>query len=272
VKEKDSSYWQSVLATKNWDDDRSYRDGLVVEFSKPNNARNIKLVVNGKNTQLGYFALAELFKLKGESKLEWYAQLESDRSERDKFARWLMNEGMLHIQLWQHGEWKEITALPDVGPGIAKDQIAVIDVSNIPEDIVRIRLECTTDLWRIDQIYADYSPDYPLRSVELPLQRAIDESGRDVAALLRASDDRYYTTINDQYATLTFVDANRQQNTQRTYVVRTRGFYYQWLNADGRAQHAMVNRILTDPSFGRKTLMSRWLQARDQHEGISEVK
>ena len=270
IREKDRSYWQSNLTGRDWTDERNLRDGLVAEFPKPTNAKSVKLVVNGRNTRLGYFALAKIFQLKGSNKLDWYRQLESDPVERATFARWLMREGMLHIQVWQNGKWTEKTALPDVGPGISKDQVALLDISEITDDVLRIRLACTTDLWCIDQIYADYSPDVPIQTRELSLRSAINEQGQAIADLLKASDDRYYTTINDQYADIEFIDAPRQHGSQRSYVAKTKGFYYQWLDSEGPAQDDLVERILKEPIFGVKLLMPQWLKERVQYEGIAE--
>lgn len=100
---RDHVFWTSTLAGTDWADERTHRDGLLVEFPKPADARSVKLVVSGKNTRLGNFALAKIFQLKGNNKLEWYQQLETDAAERAKFAGWLKREGMLHVQLWQRG-------------------------------------------------------------------------------------------------------------------------------------------------------------------------
>ncbi len=267
--EKDGAYWQSDLAGRNWTDEHELRDGLVMEFPRPPAATSVKLIVNGKNTRLGYFALAKIFQMKGNDKLAWYTQLESNPVERTKFSRWLMREGMLHIHLWQNGTWVEKAAVPDVGPGIAKDQVAVLDISDIPDSVLRVRVDCTTDLWRIDHICADYSRDRAVTSVELPLRSGINERGSDIANLLQHPDAQYYVTVSDQYADIEFADIPHQSGMQRSYIAKTRGFYYQWLNSDGSAQHDLVERILTEPKFGTKFLMPQWMKERAEYEGIA---
>lgn len=269
IDERDGSYWQSDLTDRDWANDFDLRDGIIVEFPKRLNAKSVKLVVNGRNTRLGYFALANIFQLKGSEKLDWYSELEISPAERAKFVRWMMREGMLHIHVWQGEKWIEQSALLDVGPGISKDQVAVLDISDVKDDVLRVRLECTTDLWRIDQVYVDYSPDFYARSTALSLRSAINEQSQDVADLLNVRDERYYATVNDQYADIVFVDTPRNINLERTYVVNTTGYYYQWLDADGTADHELVERILTEPMFGAKLLLPQWEKERGAYEGIS---
>ncbi len=271
VRENDDVYWKSDLKGRDWSLDRDLRDGLVAEFPKPVDANSVKIVVSGKNTRLAYFALAKIFRLKGDDKLRWYGQLENDPAERSKFARWLMREGMLHIKVWQNDQWVEKSALPDVGPGVEKEQVAVVKINDVPGGVLKVKCECTTDLWRIDQVCVDYSPDGVITTTELSPRSAVNEQGLDVLGLLAASDERYYTTVNGQYAELVFADVPVRRSTQRSYVVRTKGFYYQWLTSEGAAQGELVERILSEPLFGTKVLMPQWIKERAQYEGIAQT-
>jgi hypothetical protein len=272
VTQEDHWYWNSDLRDRDWNDPKNFRDGLIVEFPKPANSQTVKLVVNGKNTHLGYFALAKIFALKGNRKAEWYSLLENDTTELASFARWLMREGMLHVQLWEQGKWVEKAALLDVGPGIAKSQVAILDISSMTDDMLKIRLECTTDLWQIDQVYVDYSPDVPVHAVELELKGAINELGQDVAHLLTASDEEYYTTVNDQYADLEFADTPQLPGTQRSYVAKTMGFYYQWLASEGPAQNELVQQILSEPGAGTRIFMPEWLKEQSKNHAVAETR
>ena len=204
--------------------------------------------------------------------MEWYRQLESDPVERAKFAGWLMREGMLHVQLWQRDGWVERTAFLDVGPGISKEQIVVLNIGDVTGSALKIRLECTTDLWCIDQVYVDYSPDDHVHSVELTAGKATTEHGNNVSRLLMASDDKYYVTVSNQYADVEFTALPEPDGCERSYVAKTRGFYYQWVEADGPSQDNLVEQILNRPKGGSSIIMSQWLKERAQYEGISEAR
>lgn len=262
VTDKDSLYWESDLSNKDVTRESDLRDGLILEFNKPANAKTAKIVVNGINSHLGFFALEHLFKLKGENKLQWFQELEHNPIEKGKFVNWLKREGMLHIKLWQDGQWVEQTSMFDVGPLIAKDQIAVLDISTIRDTRLKVKLESATDLWRIDQVCVDYSADRTVNVNELAPFAAIDESGRDVAQLLTSSDTIYYTTFPGQYATLKFKEVAGTPGSTRSFVLKTKGYYHQWIDAAGPDNREMVERILTEPLYGSKVFMPKWKESR----------
>lgn len=269
---RDNVYWTSTLSGRDWTDERSFRDGLTVVFPKPAHVKGVKLIVSGKNTRLGYFALAKIFQLKGRDKMEWYRRLETDPAERAKFSGWLVRQGMLHVQLWQQGRWVERGAFIDVGPGLSKEQIAVVNVDDIAGDVLKVRLECATDLWCIDQVYVDYSPDFPVHSVELTPLNATSEHGQDVSSLLKVADERYYVTVSDQYADVEFPVVPETSGCKRSYVAKTRGFYYQWVEADGPPQDGLVKQILSGDGAGLRVLMSQWSRERVRYGGISDAR
>ena len=262
VIDDDSLYWESDLSNKDVTRESDLRDGLILEFNKPANAKSAKIVVNGINSHLGFFALEHLFKLKGENKLQWFQELEHNPVEKGKFINWLKREGMLHIKLWQDGQWVEQALMYDVGPLIAKDQIAVLDISTIRDTRLRVKLESATDLWRIDHVYVDYSADRTVNARELAPFAAIDESGKDVAPLLISSDTIYYTTFPGQYATLRFKEVAGTPESKRSFVLKTKGYYHQWIDAAGPDNKEMVERILTEPLYGSKVLMPKWKESK----------
>jgi len=60
VSAKDKLFWQSDLSG-DFQKDSDVRDGIILEFAKPPGATIAKLVVNGVNTRLGFFALEKVF-------------------------------------------------------------------------------------------------------------------------------------------------------------------------------------------------------------------
>ncbi len=264
----DSLYWESDLSSKDFKRDADLTDGLDLEFEKPAGATLAKLVVNGINTELGDFAFTKLFQLAGDNKLGWYQQLERDSSERATFLSWMMREGMLHVKVWNGLAWQERAALLDGGPALARDQIALLDVRNIPGPILKVRLESTTDLWRIDRVSIDYSADLPVAVTELSPASAINERGVDMAKDLSGSDDKYYVTIPGQHADLRFTELAPRTGMARSYVLKTRGFYYQWIDAQGPEKTDMLRRVLTEPRFGQRQYLPEWKKARVEYGAL----
>lgn len=267
VTNKDTLFWESGLSSRGLTTDEDLRDGLVLEFQKPAGIKSAKLLVNGVNTALGVFAFDQLFKLKGDNKLRWYQQLENTPSERTKMIRFMMREGMLHVKVWQNDGWVEQAALSDVGPLIAKEQIAILDVSKTPGEVLKIKLESATDLWRINQVYADYSEDLPVMVEEIAPESAVDESGNDVAPLIRSADDLYYVTIRGQFAALTFREIPGKQGMKRSYIVKSKGYYHPWTAVDGEDHPELLEKVLTEPLAGNRAFMPIWKEEKVRYGG-----
>ncbi len=262
ISDADGVYWESSLRSKDVSLRENIRDTIFLEFTKPANASKVKLLVQGINTELGAFAFHNLFSLRGPSLLEWYRTLESDPVESRKLISFMMREGMLHVNVRQGNAWVEKAAYPDVGPMITKEQVVILDVNDVRDDILKIALVSTADLWRIDRIAADYSEDQLVTVYDLPLLSAVDQSGNDVAPLLSQVDNRYYCTVPGQSADLTFGDVPIAAGRTRTYVVSSRGYYHLWTNPCSTDQQAMVQRILVEPGFGATMYLPTWKELR----------
>jgi hypothetical protein len=266
ILEDDNLFWESDLPSKDLAKEDNLRDGLMMEFPKPLGAKVAKFVVRGMNTALGSFALQQLFSLKGVNRLDWYRRLEENTGESLRLLGFMKREGMLHVKVKRDNEWVEQAAFFDPGPVVSKEQLVVLDVSEISGDRIHIALECATDLWRIDQVFADYSTDIPVYPEELPLVSALDESGRDVGDLLKRDDDKYYTTIQGEIAQLAFAVPPSQPGSQSTFVLKTKGFYHEWFTQSGKDQTALLEKILEDPLLGAKLYMAKWREVKPEYQ------
>ena len=258
VLNQDERYWQSDLNSKDFTQSSGLRDGLVLEFRKPASAKAAKIVVTGTNTKLAVFAFEHIFKMKGENRLQWYQRLENDPVERMKFVRFMLREGMLRVSVWHGDKWVEQAAIVDVGPLITKPQVALLNLDGLDGDAVKIKLECTTDLWKIDQVYLDYSSDADVTVHEFSPTSAITDDGRDVSELLAQDDDQYYAMMLGQSAKVLFDIPPAPPGINRTYILKTKGYYHQWFDSHGEDHVAEVDRILAEPMYGSKVFLPLW--------------
>jgi hypothetical protein len=265
VLDEDKDYWQSDLNAKDLTQASGLRDGLVLEFLKPTAAKTAKIVVTGTNTKLAIFAFEHIFKMKGESRFQWYQRLENDPVERMKFVRFMLREGMLRVSAWHRDKWVEQAGIVDVGPLITKPQVALLDLNEIGGDTVKIKLECTTDLWKIDQVYLDYSSDADVTVHEFSPTSAITDDGRDVSSLLAQDDDQYYAMMLGQSAKVSFDIPPAAPGVNRTYVLKTRGYYHQWFDSHGEDHVAEVDRILAEPMYGSKVFLPLWKEQKQNY-------
>jgi len=256
--EKDGKIWRSDLSTKDFTRREDLRDGLILEFPRPVKAKFAKLVVNGVNTPLINFALTKVLDLVGDEKLEWYRRLETDSREAKKFVDFKMREGMLHVRVWQNSEWVEQGSMLDPGENVAKDQILVLDLSKVEGKTLKIKLESATDLWKIGHVYIDYSEDVPVVAREVAASSVVNDQGRDIARELSADDDLYHVTIQGQSADVTFDEVPIEPGMKRSYLVKAKGYYHQWYRGRGKADLALLERILVEPLFASEQYMVSW--------------
>ena len=265
VLSEDKRYWQSDLNAKDFTQSSGLRDGLVLEFPKPAAANAAKIVVVSTNTKLAIFAFERIFTMKGESRLQWYQKLENDPAEQMKFMRFMVREGMLRVSVWQKERWTDQAAIAGIGPLITKPQIALLDLSAVEGETVKIKLEATTDLWKIDQVYLDYSPDVAVAVQECSPSNAMTEDGRNVKSLLAKDDNQYYAMILGESARLSFDVPPVDSTMKRTYILKSKGYYHQWFDSHGEDHVAEVDRILAEPMYGSKVFLPLWKEQRESY-------
>lgn len=265
VRAPDSVFWESNIAQKDFSTAAQFRDGLILEFEKPLQVREAKLVVRGVNTALGVFALQNLMELTGGNKLRWLQQLKTDDRKSQELLRFMKREGMLHVSVWINDRWQEQTMLYDVGPGLVKDQLTILNLENVHGSTCRVKLESTIDLWKIDEVYIDYSRDAQMQTTPLTISSARTETGMDITPLLRANDDQYYVSLKGDVAELIFTVPQKRTHSRQSIILKSKGYYYQWVHTSGKDRSLMLERILADPSLGARTLLPLWKSVRHQY-------
>jgi hypothetical protein len=192
LNKEDGQYWESNLKAVDVLKDKDLIDNVTAEFLKPKDVKTVKIILSGLNTGLAYFALEKIFEFQGDKRIDWYNRLDSDPAERSKFVGWLMREGMLHFEIWTGKKWDERGFMPDVGPGVEKTQITIMNIADIKDDTLKVRVSFRTGLWRLDKIAADYSVDQPVEIQEVSAISAINENSIDVSNLIANRDSAYF--------------------------------------------------------------------------------
>ncbi|UCC43161.1 MAG: hypothetical protein JSU65_08395 [Candidatus Zixiibacteriota bacterium] len=261
----DDIMFESDLTSRDFNTDDQLRDGIICEFERPDGADAAKLIVNGVNTHLGYFALETLFSMRGPNKLHWYHELDNNPTERKKLIDWMMREGGLTISVWQNGNWVKQSWMPDVGPRVTAQKLAVLDLKAVAGSTVRIKLECATDLWLIDQVAMDYSEDEKIEIVPARLVQAKDDSDRDITEILNQIDTLYYSALPGDFALLSYEAVPEKEGVQRSFALKSTGYYYTWIEEDDKDSRDMVERILNEPLLGSRIYLKDWRIAREQY-------
>jgi hypothetical protein len=256
VNTKDDQFWTSNPFGRNPDNASNLRDGLELEFTKPADAGSVKLALNVRNTSWGAEMLHETLMLLGDDAASWYATLETSPMARLALKQALIREGMLQIKIWNGHLWKDADFVWGIGPKLFKDQVFELDLTGIPGDRLKLRLESTAGFWAVDNAIVDYSPDLPANVTELPLAQALDYQTKDLRQCLSHKDSAYYVMAsNADRAELSFVTPASSINTVRSFMVKCTGYYETLIPSGTRPQIDRVSHFINEPnSFGMYAL------------------
>ncbi len=260
INNEDERLYESNLENVDVNNEKDLVDYVTVTFPKPLDAESVKIIVSGLNTKLAYFALEKIFAFQGNKRISWYNCLDSDTTERTKFIQWLTREGMLHFAIWNGETWSERGVVPDVGPGVEKTQITILNLFDIPGDKLIVKASFRTGLWRLNNIAVDYSSDSQYKIQELSSISAINEKGENISSLIAESDSSYYVTFIGNQADICFPVPKKAHEHSRTIIALTKGFYNQWGAANEKTEPQIVDQILTESFFGSKFLIPLWLK------------
>ena len=258
LRTSDDRFWESELTRMDVAAEQHFRDGVILTFRKPPEARQAKLFVRARNTELGALALRAFLELQGDELYQWYQEANTSESLQQRIKQWYFRDGMLHIRVWQQGRWVLQDALLDVGPAISKDQVASLDLSGVEGEEVRVQLESSLGLWRLDTVTIDYESSAPVSVTELAAHSAETHDGRDVRELLLSDDGDYYIALPGDKADLVFKEPPRHKDHDRSYVLETKGFYYIYANDSGVPRPDLVNGILAESKVAAGYFLPRW--------------
>jgi hypothetical protein len=264
VARNDHAFWQSDLSPANLKHERNFRDGVVLTFPAPSRPARAKLLVRLRNTALGPFALKSFLELQGSGLYRWYAKANRSPAIVAELKRWFLRDGMLQVKLWENGKWVLQDALPDVGPALAKDIVARLDLSQWQGKQVKIRLESSVGLWRIDAAALGVATDEPLHVTRLDPAQARTRDGRDVRAVLARDDGAYYIALPGDSADITFNAPPMKHGEARTCILKSKGFYYIYAYDTGPSRAQLAERILNEPGLAARTFIPQWIAQQER--------
>jgi hypothetical protein len=263
INKADNQFWGNLYQNSNSSfNNNNPLNGIICEFERPPESQTAKLVLNMKNSGLGYFGLEKIHSLEGPNRMNWIYKLNSDVNERNRLKAWMMREGGLHVSLLVDGEWISQGSVPLVGPKTEAEKIVLVDLSQCHENSIKIKIESTPDLWLIDAVAIDYSTDANI-SVSVPkLCNAVTQNGQNVAEMISNPDSLYYSMLPGDYALLSFGEVPQSKDMDRTFLLKSQGFYYPWIAPGENYDSTTVDRIINEPFFGTRLLMSEWSKSK----------
>lgn len=251
----DGRSWISHPFGRDPDDRDQLRDGLVLEFDRPEAVSRATLALTVRNTGWASYLQGQLLELPGREIDAWYAKLDESPRERKRLFDAMVREGMLLVSVWDGSAWVRSGFIWEVGPSVSRVQALQIDLRGIPGERLRLRLDSTAGLWLVDDVVVDYAAT-PARGSELAVSAARAQDGRDVRDLLLSEDGRRYEMpLRSDWAELRFTAPANVQGRQRSVLVKSSGYYRIHSSAREEPQTALLDRLLDEPgAYGQYTL------------------
>ncbi len=268
VVNNDSKAWGGDLADTALIRQNAFRDRLTCTFRRTDNSSAAKLVLNARNSSLGFFALGKMFALQGPGKLDWYHRLEHNQSALGQLTGWMKREGGMTISVLTQEGWQLQAWIPDVGPQLEAERVVLLDGSDCPDSLMQVRIECAAGLWLVNRVALDWSEDVAETATDLKLLEATNQHGIDVAPLLNENDSLYYATIPGDFATLTYETPELVAGKMQTILLSSRGHYFSWISADDSASTSAFEAVMTRPGYGSELYWHEWYRARAHWDGF----
>jgi len=263
VEGHDDLIWVPEPYERDLSDPADLRDQLVVSFPRPQGASQAKLVARIRNTYWADHAFGSFLALLGSQMNTWYAS-EGRKMTPGVWGTDFMAKHGLSLTVERKGAqgWEEAGAFFPTGPIGWQEEVLTIplDPSAVSETL-DLRLTGGGMFWMVDQVAVDFGSDVPLVIHELSPEAATDQDGVDVAGLLTAADNQYHVMPQPgHYADVTYRVPPRDPAMERTYLVRSEGYYIIHQKNSGPPDYGRLANIQSDPDgFLRFSMERFWL-------------
>ena len=233
-------------------------DGVILQFNKPAECAQAKLIIRAKNSLWLEHVTAEFHGIFG-SKYEKFSERQSERPA-DFLREMMLGQGIpLSVSVekdegWVHSDYYEIA-----GPMAFRDDVLEIDLEGIKGDSIRVKLETGFMFWELDYAAIDFNTDLPVNVTMVTVQEAIDENGLDISHLIRTDDQSYYVQpeIGNE-AILTFPVPEYGAG-NKTVFLESKGYYHILREQEGRPDIQLARTFRTP---GRMQQFSREIYER----------
>ena len=255
VRENDQVFWLSDLEERNPDGEGEFRDELTFEFAKPAGAKKAKLLANVWTTMWGSHSAGKYMELFGSSLEETYEEVDRHGPWYGRFFSWMAKEELYNLKVWVEtpSGWKQRGLIMGGAPVITKDKAYILDVSDVPGEVLRLKLRPPVNFWMVNSLAVDYSEDTTVKITEIAAESVIDHTGRDARAVLAETDSLYIESPNfGERTELVFAALPLAPGLERTFLVKASGYYKAHVEASGESRTELIAHVFDEPGFAAR--------------------
>lgn len=254
----DGVVWESMPLGRDPENDRDIRDGLELTFLRPaGTGEGAVLVVEGRSTEWGARMMGEYISSHGRATDAWYDSLDTDAPTLGRFGAMAARTGLLGVSVWNGVQWEQRGHFWEAGPEVSKTQALQLDLVGIEGNEIRVRLESAPSFWYIDRVALGYTSADSFVEHHLKLSSAVDATGRDVLPLINEVDSREWVLETGDEAVLVFDLPQRVSGMERSYLLRSHGWYRIHTDTSGTPQVALLREIASEPNAVSRVSVER---------------
>ena len=194
--------------------------------------------------------------LQGGELENWYSMLNQSPEAREELTEVMIREGMLLVKLWNGKDWQYSDFIWEVGPSVPKDQVVRLNISDIPGDILKVKLESITGFWVVNCVQADYSIDSSIKVQELSPCYAENHLGEDIKEYIGLVDHQYYVMPKfNSWADVKFSALPNHKGYERSFILKCTGYYTIDIESEGDPKHELIAKFMNEPgAYGQYTI------------------
>lgn len=267
VAARDLNFWESECDSEALKQKTNLRHELDFVFPKPPGAKEAKLLVNAWTSSWGAEVPKLFLQSLGYDLGSFFEEVNALGPAWQKLIAWFLTEElyMLRIQVRTTDGWQTRGYIQGGGPFVANDKAYVLDISDVPGDMLELKLCPPVTFWRINYFAVDYSPEPALQIQELSPKRAVSKDGMDVTQQLEAADGDYLIAPQaGDWSEVYFAEPPRRQGLERSFILKINGYYDIHLPTDKKPVPGLPERFLSEPGFTIRYALDAFIETQKQ--------
>jgi hypothetical protein len=266
VASRDSQWYRSDTGLVRQLADSMVRDWVELTVPVPAGARRMYLALRGRNSLLNTVLLYDvMLKGQGPAALDWLAMGRKDLLYAWGLSKWYRRHFGIRILEKDKSGFRQVARVKDTGPIVWHDVAVELPVTG--KDTCRLRLDFLPDNWIIDQVEVSFEQPGPALVRDWTPASIDSGDGENLpgeAALLARYDGKYLVTGPGDSRSLVFNTGEAPTGLERDWLVRSGGYYTEWLRRDW-LQPGQVARFEPNDNTIRKAA-ELWLEQKETYE------
>ena len=222
---------------------------LITQFEKPAGAKKAKLVLALKNSYWLDYLYGEMAKGFG----SYYATYikKQYKTPASQLKKWAEDQKLpLEVSIKTKAGWQKITGITTIGPLATREMIVPIDLTEITDPVIEIKMSSGFMFWEIDYAGIDYSGEHDFTVEQLSPTSAVDEAGKNVLSELIKRDGVYLEQpVPGNMVTLQYRCGVPDAKTSRSYILHTKGYYEHVRDFKGAPRVAFLKQFTQPNAF-----------------------